>query len=461
MRYLGIVVLTFFLHLLLKLNWISTLIVGGYLLVALYLHQKRLEQQMMQKKRFYEAVYYMDAVLYAFLRGQKLDLALKSVADSLEEGNLKNCVEKAYEHIALTFDNSEVSKDALCMIEADYPCKRISAIHNFMLHVEEFGGTIEETIMLLLQDKNCYESRIQKAMDERKKAFREVVLSIAASLLICGMVLYIPIGNLDISKNILVQMLSVLIIVLDDFILLRAQKYLCCDWLTIDLIDKQEDYEKKMAEYLNYQWEKQKRLSLILAIGAGMVTLICLLQRKQWLACMMLGMLLVFANQHKIGHQLLRRSLTKHIQSVFPNWLMDMVLLLQSENVQVAIEKSIDKAPRVLYDQLELLTVRLSMDPESARPYHEFLKEFQLPEITATMGMLYALSAGNSSNGKRQIADLIDKNLKMQDLAEENRMKDKNSGMYLLFLAPVLSASLKLITDMAVFMMSFLSSSIW
>jgi hypothetical protein len=76
------------------------------------------------------------------------------------------------------------------------------------------------------------------------------------------------------------------------------------------------------------------------------------------------------------------------------------------------------------------------------------------------MSMLYSLSIGNSGNAKQQLAELIEKNQQMLDVAEAARMKDKNSGMYLLFLAPVVTASLKLVVDMAVFMLSFLSSSV-
>ena len=44
----------------------------------------------------------------------------------------------------------------------------------------------------------------------------------------------------------------------------------------------------------------------------------------------------------------------------------------------------------------------------------------------------------------------------MLDVAEKERLANLSSGMYLLFLAPVVTASLKLVTDMAIFMLSFL-----
>ena len=58
---------------------------------------------------------------------------------------------------------------------------------------------------------------------------------------------------------------------------------------------------------------------------------------------------------------------------------------------------------------------------------------------------------------KGQLSELVKRNLEMMNLADGERMKEKNSGMYLLFLAPVLVASIKLLVDMAIFLLTFLT----
>jgi hypothetical protein len=138
---------------------------------------------------------------------------------------------------------------------------------------------------------------------------------------------------------------------------------------------------------------------------------------------------------------------------------MDMILLLQSENVQVALLKSQENAPGILVHDLQRLTDRLELEPESVEPYHAFMQEFQIPEVHAAMSMLFSLSIGNSGQADKQIGALIGQNLEMLDAVEKERLHDRNSGMYLLFLAPVLTASLKLLVDMALFMLSFLSGT--
>ena len=118
------------------------------------------------------------------------------------------------------------------------------------------------------------------------------------------------------------------------------------------------------------------------------------------------------------------------------------------------------RVPPVLRRDLECLIANLEMDPESVMPYHRFLSEFSIPEVHAAMSTLYSLSEGNSGNMKQQLSELVKRNLEMMHLADCERIRDKNSGMYLLFLAPVLVASIKLLVDMAIFLLTFLTMNI-
>ncbi len=460
MIYLVLCSVMFLMHLLLKLNFFSTVILLLYFLISLQVHKRKLRQQKDEECRFFDVGMYIDSVLYSFLKEGKIDAALLEVRESLPDGTLKDTVKKAIGHMQMTFDETEVIRDSLQMIEKEYSCKRLSDIHNFMLHVEYYGGEIEKPINLLLEDKERWTSRIKVVMQERKKMFHDIVLSVIASLVICGMVLYLPVMNVDISENLLTQILTVAVILLDDWIILGAQSYLSVDYLLLDTLDSKTDYAKKMKDYQNYNKKKERKLSFLLALMTAIITLFCFVMRKNWLAVFGMFAFLICLNQHTIGHYLAGKNLRKNIQCAFPNWLMDLVLLLQSENVQVALQKSRAHVPAVLREELKNLVARLEMNPESVEPYHSFLKDFQIPEVSATMTMLYSFSVGNSKSVGKQMNELVERNHKMQELAETERLRNKNSGMYLLFLAPVLTASFKLVVDMAVFMLTFLSSSV-
>jgi hypothetical protein len=87
-----------------------------------------------------------------------------------------------------------------------------------------------------------------------------------------------------------------------------------------------------------------------------------------------------------------------------------------------------------------------------------FLQDFAIPEVHSAMSGLYGLSIGNSSNGDRQMSELVARNLTLLDVTEARRLSDAGSGMHLLFLAPVLTASFKMVIDMALLMIYFIQN---
>ena len=444
----------------LKLHWITTLILGGFLFGMSFLHRKRYQEKKRQINRFYEACTYMDNVLYAFLKEGKILRSFEDVEASLAEGDMKSVVGDALDYMRMTFDETEVIEDAMKCVERAYSCERIKAIHEFMLHVEYYGGNIEKPVSLLLEDKKNWQNRIQLAIKEREKMFVDVILSVFASLIICAVILYLPVLQIDISKNWFVQGIAVVVVILDDLIILKGQKYLSVDWLRLDVQAEDEYYEKKMKEFLAYDKRKEIIPSFICAILLIVPTIYFLYKGKKWLFLIGCFISLFAMNQHKVGHRLAKKRLVANIKSTFPKWLLDLILLLQSENVQVAILKTKDHVPGVLKEDINLLVSKLEMSPESSEPYHSFLEQFHLPEIHSAMSMLYSLSMGNSANADRQVSELVQRNMEMLNEAEKERLHNQTSGLYLLFLAPILTASIKLIVDMAVFMLAFLGATL-
>ena len=418
------------LRLLLKMQWMTTVIFGLYMLVRVRIYRKRFRQIKEQKLRFEEACEYMDTFLYAFVKEGKVERALTDAHQVLGNGPMREAVEEGLDHLYMVYDDSQtdIMRNALGIIDREYPCERIRTMHDFAVHVESYGGAIDTSVDLLLRDKSRWEKRIHITMKERQKMFMDVVLSIVASLLICAMILYLPVGSVDIGGNMASQVLTFIVLLLDDWIFAQAQKYLMVDWLQLDGV-RQENNRQKVERYYLYDAKKERKLSVVMV------------------------------NQHRIGRRLATKKLIKNIKSAFPVWLMDIVLLLQSENVQMALVKSQEHAPLVLERDLEILNDRLQIAPESPEPYHAFMQEFQIPEVHSAMSMLYALSMGNSDRADQQVGELITRNLSMQDAVETERLHNRNSGLYLLFLAPVVTASLKLLVDMALFMLTFLQSS--
>ena len=459
MSYLCMGIVVYLLHLILKLNWIATGIALLSAVAFLLQLKKRQQAANLMQNRFQETCIYLEMMMNAFAREGKIEAALSDVLASVASGHLKDVLQQAYDHVSLTFDESEVMKDALQIIETEYDCKRVSALHQFMLHVEYFGGDRSAAIELMEKDEARWKRRIEEHQNDRHKDFREIVLSVAVSIIICGCIMYLPVMDIDISQKVITQVLSVVLIVLDELIMLRGMKYLNVDWIKLDSFWNENDTRKSMEDYRAFDARREGRRAMLYALPAIVATVALFALRHRWLGALGLGISFICLNSHRIGHRLKEKNLLKEIRSAFPVWLVDLVLLLQTENVQNAIQKSREQAPRVLSMDLERLEDELVMNPESSGPYHKFLKEFELPQVRTAMSMLYALSMGTAKDGGTQLMELVNSNFYLLDEAEKVRLKDKSSGMYLLFLAPVLTASFKLVVDMAMFMISFMGSS--
>ena len=106
-------------------------------------------------------------------------------------------------------------------------------------------------------------------------------------------------------------------------------------------------------------------------------------------------------NQHKLGYRTAYDVIVREINQEFPGWLMNMALLLQANNVQVSISKTIPYAPAVLRPDLQKMVEGLKKEPDSIEPYMEFLSIFKLSSIQSAMKMLYAIS----ESGKRRCTE--------------------------------------------------------
>ncbi len=448
-------IIIYILHVLLKLQVGFCIALFLFGIVMIPLHKKRYRKAKENKKRFLEVSLYLDTILYAFVKEEKVDLAIRDAAATLPNGDMKELTRQALEYLNMTFDKTEVLEESLGLIEEVYPCKRIHDVHQFMTHVEYYGGEIEKPVSLLLADKNRWERRVKENIAERKKQMTDIILSVIASLLICGAIIYMPVMDIDISGELLVQLGAVVVVVINDLIIYQGQKHLAVDWIRLQLTEEEDYYVQKMTEFQNYDEEKEKKKSILFGCISCVFVGIFFLMGQKIMVIVMLLMTLFLFYQHRVGKHVLERKLTKEIKYAFPNWLLDLVLLLQSENVHVALQKSQEHVPGVLRKELSLLLERLEMEPESSEPYHKFLQEFSIPEIHSAMGILYSLSNGNSGNADRQIGELVEKNLELLDMTEKELLKEASSGMYLLFLLPVVVASFKLILDMAFMMIRF------
>ena len=319
------------LHVLYRLNWIITVVLLCFMEFMTFLYHKRYYQAKEKEKSFLEVSLYLDTVLYSFLKEEKVDLAIRDVSLTLSDGKMKSLAQQVFEYMNMSFEEVEVLKEALHKIEKEYPCQRIIDVHQFMIHVEEYGGEIEKSVNLLLEDKNRWEQRVKRTIAERNKQILDVILSVMASFFICAAMMHLPLGMMDISEEWMVQIGAFLAIICNLGIVYHALNYVNIDWIQLQLSEEDAYYVQKMVQFKEYEEKKEKKLSYILGGVGCIVTAAVFIMQKEWLTVIFMGLTIVFFEQHKVGRKLQQKYLTREIKYAFPKWLLDIVLLLQSE----------------------------------------------------------------------------------------------------------------------------------
>lgn len=400
---------------------------------------------------------YMEQFLYSFKRNGTVLNALLETATIFDEGIFHEVLERAIEHIQYTTDSEDPEREALDMVGEFFHCERIDAIHSFVIGAQRRGGDAGGSIVLLAKNRAMWAERVMNLQKEFQIVKRNIMIALVATMLICILPLYLLGGDLDISSIPLCQISAVVLIGICMLIYVKADKKLCRSW-----IEKEVDSTgmgKKYLQVRDYDEVKEAKSSQKMAIIPVILFIGAFIYFKN-IAVLVAGVVVVlfFLNQHKIGHSLAIKKVAREIEKQFPNWLMEVALLLQTDNVQMAIRKSMDSAPEVLVYALEDLIYQLEEDPNAIEPYHRFLKEYRNPDVQSAMKMLYALSSGNAGDVTKQVEELIDRNNAMMDKAEKLEQEDKIAGMKVYILLPSLLASFKLMVDMALLLVVFLQN---
>ena len=325
-------------------------------------------------------------------------------------------IDAAKQYILHTYDEDFVEEKALKAIEDDYDNYILVLIHRFCLQAESFGGEYSSSLQILLESRRMWADRIFENQQVRRKKRTEILISVGLSICICLIIYMISYRmNLGLEAHPVAQTATVVVLLLDFYIFYRADSQLCI----ID--EKKRDDEEKYAAYYeelrNFDSESIFR---------------------------------------KAQLRVKKKLVTKEIEKEFPKWLMAISLLLQSENVQVAIYKSYDDAPGILKPALKELIDNLRQSPDDIAPYLCFLKDYTLPEVHSAMKMLYSISEGCGGSFNNQITEILNRNQRMQNKSEELKNEDALAGLYGLFLAPQVTAGMKLIVDLILVMVIYL-----
>lgn len=416
---------------------------------------KNHEKNRNEKKRLSDAQTYMEQLLYAFMRHGSLATALQEVIVLFPDGSMHEILTKAIHLIMHDFEQEDALRSGLLVIEEEYENERLSSIHRFLYKVEMVGGSYDGVTSLMLKDLSVWQKRMDSFQSDCKQAKNNVSIAIGVALFICMVTNYILPDRIDMAGNQVRMISTVILLAALMLIYTKADKRLSVNWLKHGYPKNSQSMRKRYERLLSYDEKKEQKSSILMAAVPFLIGVIAACKANLPLAFLTIFLMIFLLHQHKIGHYLAKKNLIREIGKAFPQWLMELSLLLQIDNVQVSIAKTMKHAPEVLKPALVKFQDAILKNPESVQPYLDFLKEFSLPQVQSAMKMLYAVSAGTGGNESEQLTELIDRNQTLMNQAEELINEDALAGMYVLFLVPALAGAVKLMIDMTIFLLTF------
>ena len=442
--------------------YLSVIVVVALLVLPLMIRDtyKRAYEQ----KRFADVTTYMEQMLYSFQKSQKITSALQETREIFEEGQMRDCIDQALAYLEEGWARTEkgVLREALELIETPYRCAKITVVHELLVHGEEYGGDMENSIILLLNDLELWKRNGYKLQANKKKSHADNLISIAAATILSAVVLYVLDGmstlfpgktDVQIMQVNVIQVSSMLFILYLLHIVLKSVRSLTDNWLEKQSMQNEGILLRSYEMVTHYDEGKEKKKSLIMTGVFLFSGAAAIFFHHRWCGILCMVLAAVMLLQHKIGYNMAKKEVHNEMYLALPQWLMQIALLLQSNNVQVSIVKSMESAPPILQEELELLMKRLEEEPGNLKSYTDFCKDFDVPEAQSCMKMLHAISESGTGNARIQIDNLIQRVHEMQDMADQIRDKQLAFKMRMISSYPVFGATAKLLVDMTVGML--------
>ena len=417
------------LGLMFELNPVCLLVVAVvYILCVpqLIYNQKKYTYEM---NRFNDINSYMSQMAQSFIYTNDVIKSLEETVTCFSDGLMHNTLREAFEILEDgKWDIKSAERDALSFIESRYDCEKLRNLHEFFLNAEELGGECQKEFRILESMRTAWQGVVESIRIKKFWDRNIGTIIYAFFLIICVVMLHIMRGSdLDIVSLLPTQVVDMVLLI--GFVLYfvfmdnRLNKS-----LLINPVVMSEERANAYFEYLeNYDAKSERRKYMSFAILSVIASALLVYVSPSW-TTLAIAVCIIFLgfNVHAINHVSVVSMMRAEINKAFPKWLFDIMLLLQRESVEGAIEHSVLTAPPALKKELMRIVEMLSVKPHDSDAYMSFMKDFNNQNITEIMHKLYSLAVG--ANRDSEVLDVvIEKNIKNLEKAERDGMMLKDS----------------------------------
>jgi hypothetical protein len=454
--YLGTALIVYFYQL--QLPYLMTLLLIAtlsfpYRILSYYKNQY-------EKKKYFDLTVYLEQMLYSFKRHPKILDALKDTKTVFVGGQMQGLIEQAIAMIQKGAGQN-LYQDALGIVETEYGCQRLRTLHRFLAKVEQRGGRYKQTADLLLNDLERWKTS-NGLLDKEKKGRRQAILIvIAATFIICGVLtsVYGAMAAVAVTNKSMYQVVCVIFVSINLLLWLISADKLGGSWEFKETMVAEETTLKEYELLQAYDLAAAQKKAKLFALIPGAMTIIGIVLRS--IPLILFGaygtyFLLMSPKSRLEGA---KKKVAKEIQKVFPQWLMELTLLLQTENVPVSLYQSLTQVPAIMHREIELLLAEIDRAPNRIEPYHAFFQVLHMEDVITSMKILYSISAFDNMEGGTEspIANLIQRNGIMMSKAEQMGGQEKLAIWTGLTYLPMAGGGIKIIMDMVLLVGSLLT----
>lgn len=442
-----------------KLGIFHSIILGCVIFGFLPSFSKYIKKEKESYFRYTQTCLYMEQMESSFKKNLRIYPSLKETLALFSDGDMKDTIQKAVDEIEGDTASADASEKALRIIEEKYGCEQMELMHSFFLRSQEQGGDFTQAVAVLERRRNTWMDAVEQCRSEKKNMLFSVLISFVLLFIVSEVIMFFLPAEMNIMKNPIERTAVIVEILLLLCLARSALKKNASDWLTSIKERKEEEIEKDYRFIEKYDASKEMKTSIKWAAVPFVLTMIIFVATKSITAFSIgIAITILMLNQHKLDYALKKKRIKKEVERDFPRWMFHVILLLETESVQIAIHNSTPKAPASLQYPLAKMWEQIQEDPVSSLPYFSFLENYDVPKIQEAMKLLYSISSGTGGNIEEQMLNVIDKNNDMTLRSEKIKNDNKIAGMMGYLFLPVLPTGIKMMADLALVLVTLYST---
>lgn len=450
-----------------KLNLPAIMILVVIALLATPYIVKSQYDQMYQITRFQMLVNYLDNVIPIFKNKPIISKAWEDVLD-LTEGRMHELLEQAINYLKTNTEDTTPELTAFEIIEKEFPNSRIHSVHQMMYTiVRQNSKSYQQSVDNMYYDVQGWISRTYNFQKDLKSRRTKMIL-LCMLTMACNCLFIFMYSTTDMFA----AFTDMLPYQISTFFFIAILLLMICaimikmngSWLIDDKVDTETNtYEKAFNKAVINPNPKASVPQLIFAAICGALGAYLYLQTRSLpVMFAMFFVAFMMATQNKRVYTTSKKKIEKAMEIEFPVWLRDVALNLQNMTVINSIENSKATVTPVFAYYIDIFMNKIKENPTSIKPFNDFLDVCDLPDIKASMKVLFTLQSLKDDQILEQTNSLIVRNQSMLAKSEQLKNDDSIGAIESLGFVPIAMFAIQMLVSMAMmfsYMMSYMAQS--